>query len=447
MRTIIDLSSARTFELNPRSPPPRPCFLPFSLSPSPPRKSPYFTMQREATLKATPRTRGTPAPISDFFKGSPATTPKPRPRSVSMVVDEFDDIEEISETDYTEEELRKSAKRRSDRELKRLSSNAPSSSHAAPSSMQTLSDALEPEHIDLVGSSSPVRRSPSKHPALSSSATTSTTKPSSARTSLSNPSSGRTRSPSPPIRRTRRRIVASEDVDDDDDVPLLRPTSKRISSSKPSRLSKDLVQDTDVDDEEPAPVVRKGKGKGRADPDEEDYGDLNDDITFIAPAGADSPNNYDDGWDDDMADMTDFGNLHYEPIDIPDFEMLPSTQARRSRTPTPSIYVSDDESPQAKRGQLSGAAARAAALSASSSPPRKEFGGLTLISELSPHLQEFYLNHFRRGANEEDSDDDPDAFGVAAVVPKRAPARGRGRGRGGWRGRGAKRGGYARRNK
>ncbi|BEI82485.1 hypothetical protein CcaverHIS002_0303530 [Cutaneotrichosporon cavernicola] len=421
MRTI-DLSSPRTFELTLRSPPPRPSFLPFSVSPSPPRKSPYFTMPLKATPKATPRTRGTLAPISEFLKGSPVTTPEPRPRSVSKVVDEFDDIEEISETDYTQDELRKSAKRRSDRALKRLSSNAPSSSRAAPSSLQTPSDTLEPEHIDLVGSSSPVRRSPSKHPALSSSATTSTTKPSSARTSQSNSSSGRTRSPSPPIRRTRRRIVASEGIDDDDDAPLLRSTSKRTLPSKPSSPSKDLVQDSDADDEEPAPVVRKGKGKSPADPDEEDYGDFNDDITSIAPAGADSPNNYDDGWDDDMADMTDLGNLHYEPIDIPDFEMLPSTQARRSP-------------------------ARAAALNASYSPPRKELGGLTLISELSPQLQEFYLNHFRRGANEDDSDDDPDAFGVAAVVPKRAPAGGRGRGRGGWRGRGVKRGGYARRKK
>ncbi|GMK56445.1 hypothetical protein CspeluHIS016_0302850 [Cutaneotrichosporon spelunceum] len=439
MRTI-DLSPSRAFELTPRTPPPRDSFLPVSLTPSPLRKSPYFTMPRRAAARQpTPRAQGTPAAVSALFKASLTTMPKLRPKAVPNIVNEFDDIEEISEADYTEEELQRSAKRRAGRALKCLSSNAPSSSYAETSSLPTPSDALEPEHIDLVASSPPALLSPRKLPALSSSATASTM-PSSTR-----PGSGRTRSPSPLIRRTRRRVVAGEAEEQVSGLPR-QPASILTSPSKPSSSNKDRGQGSEGAEDEPVPA--KQKGKGRADPNEEDCDDMSDGGRSIAPVDEESPDNYDDGWSDNMADIADLNSFNYEPIDIPDFERLPSTQAPRSRTRTPPIYVSDDESPQAQNAPLPGAAARAAALSASFSPDKRRLEGLTLISELSPELQEFYLNHFRRGANESDSDEDPDGFGVAAVVPKRTPARGRGRGRGrGSRGRGMRRGTYARRSK
>jgi hypothetical protein len=220
-------------------------------------------------------------------------------------------------------------------------------------------------------------------------------------------------------------------------VPLSRPKSKRASPAKSSSSkrakssrSKARAEPPDDDlDEDDHPTPTSWKGKGRADPDEEeDYGD---ELTFM-PGDADSPENYDDGWDDDMADITDFHNYNYEPIDIPDFEILPSTQPPRPRTPTP-ICISVQRKTSAK-----GAAARKAALagSFSSTPGDKDIPKLTLVSSLPPAVREFYENHFRRGADEEDEDEDPDDFGVAAVVQKRAFPRGRSRAGGGGRGRG-----------
>lgn len=151
---IIDLTSApRTFEFNPRSAPAaHPSFLPNSSSPPrPDRKppspdqvsteSPYFTEMKRAASKATPRATPRPALntvssnslIPAFFStsnaGTPTShvTPKPRPRAPPKQAvpssDDFEGIEEISETDITAEELLRSEQRRAERAQKRLSSS------------------------------------------------------------------------------------------------------------------------------------------------------------------------------------------------------------------------------------------------------------------------------------------------------------------------------------
>ncbi|CAK9783423.1 unnamed protein product [Cutaneotrichosporon oleaginosum] len=493
-------------------------------------------MPRAAATPRAPRARKKASDVHTFFK---PRSPAKRSAKGKAKEDEFADIEEISEIDFTAEELRRSAQRRAARALRRISSNAPSSSRAGPSS-GTASDGREPEHIDLVASSSPIG-SPLKPQRLSSTASLLSEKTPSRGSSKASKSSRRTRSPSPlPPRRTRRRIFSS---DEDEDEPLcVEPLSVELRSVEPPLVQLRSVDPPSVDplyvdppsvdppsrplstpasppsvdslSVEPPPVESppvepppiepprvepqtldpppfeppsrplsapaspppveplsvepsskpssrpaspprqissKGKeranpddepaaamGKEWADPDEDEERVVNDAPFLVPPEGAGSPDNFDDGWEDCMADMADFNDFHYEPIDIPDFEILPSTQVPRSRTPTPPCVSSDELPPPAHRTpqNLPGAAARAAALSMSFSPINNAFEDLTLVSALPDVLREFYENHFRRGADDDNDDRDPDAFGVAAVVPKRAPAGRGGGGRGGWRGRG-----------
>ncbi|KAL1409757.1 hypothetical protein Q8F55_003754 [Vanrija albida] len=547
MRALIRLSSTPTPHIlqlpgfDPKkSPPERDSFLPESPSspvaePSPGPASPAELAHNDDKAQGVPSAPEPPTPAPDApvtchyvekqgdAPTMPATAPAlppnksiipayinlsqepiPKPeanetprRAPAAETNEFDDIVELSESDFTPEEILRSENKRKRRAVARQSHTP------APSSAPT-GASVDLSHID----SSPIalRKSPRiARSNVSSSSTPSRQAIDALKDHLLSPSKPASSSKQASSSKaapggTRRRVAVSSDsepddvpppalVESSDDEVLRRPKRSRTKSpakeastaasssskspsppkssvaAKSSRSSSPALSSTTAKPspvaDTPSPAKSNGKGKGRAVPSPK-------------RAEASLANLFDDDEDEDEEE-DEFayldGDLDYAaipfPLDgiaIPDFSQYPPV---RGASPSPPVYEvpdddDDDDDFLPVMTSHPGTRARGVASTVRAATPAKapspiKFTDLKFISDLDERLQFFYRNHWRhKGAAEEDeeeSDDDEEFRGVAAPVSEgkfrgsakrggggggRAPARG---GRGGFRPWGKKRGG------
>lgn len=275
--------------------------------------------------------------IPSFFTPNKDTMPP------ATVVD-MDGIEELSESDFTAQDLARSAQRRKDREAARAwRSRARCSPHLLTTGTCSALASDEVEHIDLSGHSSP---------------------PSHCRSSRrSQPASTPATNPPSSQSKRRRQVVSS-----DEDVPSTR---KRKDKANEVPTSSSSARDTSTN-------------------------------------VADEPDEYDQYYDMDYST--------WDAIEVPDFSEMPSTFPHRS--PSPSLV---DEEEQAE------------------SEAMPTMSDLKLVDDLDHRWKEFYMDHWRRGAEDESDEggSDHETFGgVAAVAQKRGSVRGRGKTKSRGRGRG-----------
>ncbi|WOO79455.1 uncharacterized protein LOC62_02G002977 [Vanrija pseudolonga] len=446
------------------------------LAPAAPVTSHYFEKPEDAsTMPAVAPLPSKPL-IPPFVNASSdpiakiKATETPR-RAPAPVGDEFDDIVELSESDFTPEEILRSESKR-----KRKGLSVPRRSHTpapAPSSAPTV------DSIDLsVDSSPPVLR---KSPRIARSNASSTSTPSrqainALKDHIASPSksaaASSSRKAATPSRSTRRRVQVSSDsegdyappaavVESSDDEVLRRPkrsrtkspakeassssskspspkksqspaAAKSSASSSPARSSNTAKLSPPADTPSPSKSIDKGKERAEPSPKRSP--------SPKRPPPAALADLFADDDDDDEADEFDYldDDLDYNAIPfpddgiaIPDFSQYPPV---RGPTPSPPVYgVPDDDDedddflPLMVNQARSTRAAKAASPSKSASPIK--FKDLKFITDLDDRrLQSFYRNHWRhKGAEEEDEqeeEDDEHFSGVAAPVTelkKRGP--------------------------
>lgn len=144
-------------------------------------------------------------------------------------------------------------------------------------------------------------------------------------------------------------------------------------------------------------------------------------------AAADNSDQYDDfDIDFDSVPFPDDG------VNIPDFSVFPSTYPKRSPTPEPIVIDDDDDDDEAYTDPLALGIIKPRA----ATQKVMHFTDLVLLPDIDERLRTFYLEHWRRGADADADDEDPEdndlVFRGAPVTrPKpRFFKRGRGRGRG-----------------
>ncbi|KAL7424411.1 hypothetical protein Q5752_000093 [Cryptotrichosporon argae] len=228
-------------------------------------------------------------------------------------------------------------------------------------------------------------------------------------------------------RKSQKRLVVLSDEDDDEDDTPIAPAKRAVSRYL------DLAAEASDDDDEGYKPNLDDLDVGR-DSGDEGGGTDSDDFEMLE-------HNPDDPYD------LPIDARFYEPI--PDFSTFPSTQPdppRSARKPAPPANALDSlfASPSPSPPPPGASDARDSSVPSSKpkpalAPPATPILPLTLIADLPARLQEFYTNHYKRGAwkDGEDDDDDWDNMDVATpALDAKAKNGYRGFRRGGWRGRG-----------
>lgn len=330
---------------------------------------------RTATHKRTTSTTHSPTTASSSKPSSHLP-----PSSIPMIDDddEFEGIQEISESEFPPELVPRSVRKRPRTSIGtkngefcgELTGRAMLTRPATPPSSNWDTDA-----IDLSG--------PSSSPPL-------------LRSSRTSPDKMDT-SPIPPRKPpTRRRVVSDTDMDesDDDRVPLTKPASKDKGKGK----ARPIVEFTPEPEVEPEALPGLGasksrtahRGSGGSDADESDEFDF-DDLDATALYGLPFPG---DGYN-----MPNFAARSRSAQMVEDDD---------DRDPLAAIGITNRPKTKTPKGKTS-ATGGVQALANTTSLPVVEFADLTLLPQLDERWQAFYRDHWRRGAD--NSDDERDGGG------------------------------------